>query len=318
MQRFNNILCVIEAEAEQRWVLERAVALAQSQQARLTVLTVLEPVPPVAGIVPQNVEQALAQRFVGHVAALLQAIPGAMAPQAKAVFGRGYLEVIHEVLRHGYDLVLKPARADADLRSVLFGSNDMHLLRKCPVPVWLLKEGSAVPYRRILAAVDFDPAAAAAAAELNRHIIELAAALALAESAELHVVHVWEAAAENTLRLWAPGAGETQVAAYVAEERQRHERWLQELMAASAAIWLGQETLNYLKPQLHLPRGNAGKEVPTLAHTLQADLIVMGTLGRSGIPGLLIGNTAETILHKVECAVLALKPPGFVSPVTLQ
>lgn len=47
--------------------------------------------------------------------------------------------------------------------------------------------------------------------------------------------------------------------------------------------------------------------------------VVMATLGRSGIPpGLLIGNTTETILHKVECAVLALKPAGFVSPVTLQ
>ncbi|WP_127475965.1 universal stress protein [Sulfurivermis fontis] len=317
MHRFNNILCVIEAEAEQRWVLERAVTLAQNQQARLTVLTVLDPVPPVAGIVPQSVEQALQQRFIDHVATLLRDIPGAMAPQVKVVFGRGYLAEIREVLRHGYDLVLKPARADADLRSVLFGSDDMHLLRKCPVPVWLLKEGGAVPYRRILAAVDFDPAAAVEAAEFNRRIIELAAALALAESATLHVVHVWEAAAENTLRLWAPGAGEAQVAAYVAEERQRHERWLQELMAASAAVWLGQETLDYLKPQLHLPRGNAGKEVPALAHALGADLIVMGTLGRSGIPGLLIGNTAETILHKVDCAVLALKPAAFVSPVTL-
>lgn len=39
-------------------------------------------------------------------------------------------------------------------------------------------------------------------------------------------------------------------------------------------------------------------------------------MGRTGVPGLFIGNTAESVLHQVDCSVLALKPPGFVSPVT--
>jgi len=38
-------------------------------------------------------------------------------------------------------------------------------------------------------------------------------------------------------------------------------------------------------------------------------------MGRTGVPGLFIGNTAESVLHQVDCSVLALKPPGFVSPV---
>lgn len=315
MQRFKNILCVIDAEADQRWVLERTAALAQNNQARLTVLTVLEPVPAVADIVPATVEQALRQRFAGHVAAMLRDVPGASAPQVKAVFGRGYLEVIQEVLRHGFDLVVKPATADVNFAALLFGSNDMHLLRKCPCPVWLLKEDGSVPSRRILAAVDFDPFRPDDAAELNRQIIELAAAQALAEGAELHVVHAWDAGAENVLRVWGAGSSEADIAAYVALERQRHESGLNKLMTAAVG-WLGQDVLVYLKPRLHLPRGNAANEIPALARTLDVDLIVMGTVGRSGIPGLLIGNTAETILHKVECAVLALKPTGFISPVT--
>jgi len=47
------------------------------------------------------------------------------------------------------------------------------------------------------------------------------------------------------------------------------------------------------------------------------DLIVMGTLSRTGIPGYFIGNTSESILSQVNCSVLTMKPPGFVSPVTL-
>ncbi|WP_432648854.1 universal stress protein [Methylomarinum roseum] len=44
----------------------------------------------------------------------------------------------------------------------------------------------------------------------------------------------------------------------------------------------------------------------------------MGTLGQTGISGFLIGNTAEAILDQLQCSVLAIKPPGFRSPVTIE
>jgi len=37
-----------------------------------------------------------------------------------------------------------------------FSGDDMHLLRKCPCPVWLVKPQAPKTYRRILAAVDVD------------------------------------------------------------------------------------------------------------------------------------------------------------------
>lgn len=46
------------------------------------------------------------------------------------------------------------------------------------------------------------------------------------------------------------------------------------------------------------------------------DLIVMGTLGRTGISGFLIGNAAERIVNGIQCSLLAVKPDGFVSPIT--
>ncbi len=55
--------------------------------------------------------------------------------------------------------------------------------------------------------------------------------------------------------------------------------------------------------------------IPELADELDADLVVMGTVGRTGIAGLLIGNTAETILERIGCSVLAIKPSGFRSPI---
>jgi nucleotide-binding universal stress UspA family protein len=48
------------------------------------------------------------------------------------------------------------------------------------------------------------------------------------------------------------------------------------------------------------------------------DLLVMGTVCRTGIAGFLIGNTAEEVLNQVDCSVLTVKPEGFETPVTLQ
>ena len=46
------------------------------------------------------------------------------------------------------------------------------------------------------------------------------------------------------------------------------------------------------------------------------DLIVMGTLARTGISGILIGNAPEKIINGIKCSPLAIKPNGFVSPIT--
>ena len=62
-------------------------------------------------------------------------------------------------------------------------------------------------------------------------------------------------------------------------------------------------------------RGNPVEEIIKSAEEANCDLIVMGTLGRTGIAGLFIGNTAEDVLRETQTAVLAAKPDGFVSPI---
>ena len=48
------------------------------------------------------------------------------------------------------------------------------------------------------------------------------------------------------------------------------------------------------------------------------ELLVMGTVARTGIPGFFTGNTAERLLPQIPCSVMAVKPEGFVSPVSLE
>jgi hypothetical protein len=64
----------------------------------------------------------------------------------------------------------------------------------------------------------------------------------------------------------------------------------------------------------HLLRGQPDDEVSRFAIEQQSDIVVLGSVGRRGISGLLIGETAEEILSRIECGVFCVKPDGFVSP----
>jgi len=66
---------------------------------------------------------------------------------------------------------------------------------------------------------------------------------------------------------------------------------------------------------VHLRHAPPAEAIRSAADEVKADLLVMGTVCRTGIAGFLIGNTAETVIPDASCSLLALKPEGFVSPV---
>ena len=79
----------------------------------------------------------------------------------------------------------------------------------------------------------------------------------------------------------------------------------------------GQDALEFLKPEKHVIKGYPRKVIPQLAKSLDADLVVMGTVAHISLPGFFMGNTAEDILNQLDCSVLAVKPRGFRSPITV-
>jgi nucleotide-binding universal stress UspA family protein len=326
MKRFKDILCVMEPQAACQCALERAVALAESNQARVTVATVIEPVPegiriPEGGPGPGDMQARLTEAQTQRLKTLIEPYHARVKINAKVLVGTSFLEIIREVLRNDHDLVIKCPESP-DWLDRFFAGDDMHLLRKCPCPVWLVKPGAAESYQRILAAVDVDdnypPAELKTRQALNDMVMELAGSLAVSEFAELHVVHAWEAVGESAMRHGEfMSQPEDEVNAYVEEVRRRHAQLLDTLMQETGTK-LGQDAMDYIKPQRHLLNGSARKEIPALATRLQVDCIVMGTVARTGVRGFIMGNTAETILEQIDCSVLAIKPPGFETPVTLE
>jgi nucleotide-binding universal stress UspA family protein len=161
----------------------------------------------------------------------------------------------------------------------------------------------------------YPPAKLTSQRALNQQILEMAVSLALSDSAELHIMHAWESTGESAMRGVFMNTPEEEIIAYVEKVRQKHAAGMDTLLHELTSKF-GNDTLDYVKPQTHLVKGLARKEIPAFARQIEADLIIMGTVARTGVPGFIIGNTAETILNQIDCSVLAIKPPDFQTPVS--
>jgi len=320
MQRFKNILCVVTPDEGCRQLVEQAVALAETSQAELTVVWVVpaQEWGRLAADTPRSVDELRSTYAALHRKKLdefLQPWAERTLIRSDVLEGKVFLEVIRAVLRDRFDLVVKLA-GTAGLMQRLFGSDDMHILRKCPCPVWLLRPvESDGCFKRVVAAIDFDADSSGSGnGSLNSQILAIASAISVEAMAELHLVHAWDAPGELAVLTWSNNPV-ADTALLAERERTLHQAGMDRLREQLAQL-LGAEVYDLLAPTFHLVKGAAGTVIPETARSLGADLVVMGTVARTGIPGLLIGNTAETILEQLDCSVLAVKPAGFVTPVT--
>lgn len=213
-----------------------------------------------------------------------------------------FISIIHKVLRDKHDLVIKEETLDRGIDQLA-----MRLIRKCPCPVWVVKRDSG-DFKRILAAVDVGSDYPEAKA-LNKKIVELTHSLAQREQGEAHYLHVWRLEHEVTMR--GPRFNVS------SEEISTMKKKISEDSLAQLLNLLDQNHIPRQDDNIHSREGRSEEVIKKSIDDLDVDVIVMGSVGRSGVPGLLIGNKAEKILTTINCTVLTIKPDGFVSPVTL-
>ncbi|MEM9600400.1 MAG: universal stress protein, partial [Pseudomonadota bacterium] len=149
---------------------------------------------------------------------------------------------------------------------------------------------------------------------LNDDIIDLAAVIADQDGSQFHIANVFTVPGEGAMIAgWIPMTPEN-LSDYAKRCEEAAFESLKKLVASSQAR-LGLDLFDSDRLKTHIVKGRARADIPALAERVDADLIVMGTVGRVGMPGFLIGNTAESILGAINCSVLALKPEGFETPV---
>lgn len=319
MKRFNKFLYVLNNDClKPPPSLLRTIALAKNNQVDLTVLLVLPTLSipnsfNTEGLNPIEIEQVIFTEQEQKLKQLVTCLDADVNINVQLKVGKRYLEIVRLVLADKYDMLIKEVDK-ANWLDHFIGSDDMQLLRNCPCPIWLMKKDEKPRYKNILAAVDFDSEDVNTCNdELNHMIMSLCSSIAVAEFSRIHVATVYNATHAGFVSLWADNP--EKIEEEMLDSEFRNSRYKMDLLFDNVKQEIGVDSFNFLSLIPHIVKGTAGEELPKIAKKIDADLVVMGTVARTGIAGLVIGNTAETIFNQLNSSVLAIKPQGFVSPI---
>ncbi|MEM9029010.1 MAG: universal stress protein [Pseudomonadota bacterium] len=300
MRRFKNILAVYHDDFGSDDVFTQSVSLAKANNARLTLLEVIQ---------DRYATTAWVQEREKRLKRLVPAMHAAGVTDAHVAtcVGTPFIEIIKHVLRNGHDLVIASPEQTRTDRGFYAGTTIAHLVRKSPCPVWSVKPDSQGHYSRILACVD-PKTGDNPDDSLDIKLLQLASSLAEANGAELHVVHAWEVEGPDRDRLRSELPDKTReeiMEKHQAMHRGRVQRVMDQLPSFA------------VEPTLHLPKSEPHDAIVDLVRELSVDLVVMGSVNRTGISGFFIGSAAEGVLTSVRCSLLTVKPEGFRTPVVL-
>lgn len=295
----HSILVDVDAAAPEHPALEQAVALAARCGAGVKVVDVLPRVPEHArGFVTAGLEAELVEHRRERLAQIAGRVTGVLVT-VELLRGRPATSLIDEVRRAGHDLVVRSHGRDLADAPRPFGAIDMELLRHCPCPVWLVDRRAVgrAPLR-ILAAIHANPDDPTEQA-LNAAILDWAGMLK-ADEGSVTVLQAWTPYGASLLR---PRMSPEDFAAFVETARRTEDRAL-----TACLTQYGGPPLDVAR---HLVHGEPEDAIAHFVESHRIDVVVMGTVARTGIAGLVMGNTAERVLRRLHGSVLAVKPPGF-------
>ena len=319
MRFFENILLFYNDEFA--GIKAKVLRLVRKNQARLTIIDVfdnfdqyLELLPPSSSIdeLKEMLISERRQEIIGH----FEAEP-VIINQMTVIFkfGKPVVEIIKEAIRGRHDLVIKAASGKQTFKDRLFGNIAVKLLRKCPCPVLIIKPSEKVSFQKILAPVDPENVGEETTRTgenenfIHKQVIDISIGMAQMENSHLHILHCWFLPGETIL-----ASGRTRIDS----DNLDHMRMLAEkIHSRKISAFVAEYDLSDIRHSIVILKGDPGDVIVDYADKNGIDLIVMGTIGRSGLSGLLIGSTAENVINRVNCSVLTVKPENFKSPISI-
>ena len=172
------------------------------------------------------------------------------------------------------------------------GSTSERIVRKALIPVMVAKKLLSSEAKTFLVATDFSACARKAAEE----------ALVLAKSFSAHVIflHALDLSPSYTVAY----AHELGVSVPISPP-------LPEEIEPEWETFLAGLPLDKVDWEKSTDEGQAATTIVHQAELIQADLIVIGTHGRSGLPHMLLGSVAEKVVRRASCPVLTIRPEAF-------
>ncbi|HEY1084478.1 MAG TPA: universal stress protein [Prosthecobacter sp.] len=169
-------------------------------------------------------------------------------------------------------------------------------VRKAPLDVLLIREDAVGPFKHLVTCVDFS--------DNSKDAVRIALDLARKDGASLDCMHVYQSALAMSLDY-----GGLVAPMPLGTDTQALEIWQKELDEL-----IGELSKDYPEVKTRsqvLERVNIREAILDHVKETHADLVVLGTRGKTGLRELLIGTTAEKIVSNAPCSILAVKPEGF-------
>ncbi|UAY94015.1 universal stress protein UspE [Pectobacterium polaris] len=311
MAKYQNLLVAIDPNQDDQPALRRAVYLVQRLGGHIkaflpiydfsyemtTLLSPDERVEMRQGVIQQRTEW-IAEQCKYYLDA-------GVSIEIKVVWhNKPFEAIIREVIAGQHDLLLKMAHQHDRLEAVIFTPTDWQLLRKCPCPVWMVKDQPWPVEGRALVAVNLaseDPYHDPLNIKLVSETLELAQQV---DQTEVHLVGAYPVTPIN-IAIELP---DFDPSVYNDAIRGQH------LIAMKSL----RQKFGLDERVTHVEKGLPEEVIPDLAEHLQAGVVVLGSLGRTGLSAAFIGNTVEHVIDHLKCDLLAIKPDDFVSPITLE
>lgn len=293
----NLLLCVTEDDDA---AVRHVARLAATTSADLTIADVLEDIPPLARrLLPRSwnlpaLVRAQKQARLESSAAIARRL--GVVPTTVLLTGSPIKALVREVTRGGHDLLAVGAASSGTVQCV--GVSATRLLREAPCPVLLVHPSRRRRRPRILVAVDTGPWVSKGTDALTAKLINTAVWFAEMYEGELHVLHTWVPYGERMIIR--AGMTEAESRKFLAGMREEVREELDVTLAPFRA---------HIDPRrVHLMKGDPRVAIAAFATVHRIDLLVVGTVARSGVAGRIIGNTAEAVMNQLPCSMLVLKP----------
>jgi universal stress protein E len=195
------------------------------------------------------------------------------------------------------DLVVKDTHHHSLAQRTFLTNTDWMLIRHCPVPLLLTKAAAWAATPRIVAAVDPGHVNDKPKA-LDHRIVAQASLLAQRLQGELHLLHVYvPLAAVGAATIATPSMAAAVTPEDFALEQQNRRKLVESLVSE-----------HQVAPEnIHLELGGPAQVLPIVAARLQADVMTMGAIARSGLKRIFVGSTAEDVLERLPCDALVVK-----------
>ena len=304
--KFNNILFVLNPENDKQYALARAVRLAKEQKnsnpVKITLFLAIYDLSYEMSALLSPEERAemhrnvIEQRKLAIQPYIEKYASDGINFSSTVVWHSNEAEAITtEVETHNYDLVVKYTNAEESLKSLIVTPVDWQILRKCPTPILVVKDGDWKHQRRILGAVNVSDDENEAHSTFNDELVSLS--MDLADSLDRGNIHLVTAYPPTPINM-AIDLPEFSSGEYSSGLRGQY---LLNMKALRQKYGIdGDHT--------HVLEGFPEDVIPQVAEKLEAELVILGTIGRTGLSAAFLGNTAEHVISKLNCNLLAIKP----------